>query len=137
MFSDKKKQKPDFSREQNKISQGTKLTGTIVSEGSFRVEGELDGNVEIEGKVVISETGFIKGEVVCENADIEGFFEGKLKVKSCLTLKSTANITGEVVADQLIVEAGAKFNATCQMSGHVKSLDDEREKSKPKQTKTA
>ena len=137
MFSDKKKQKPDFSKEQNKISQGTTLTGNIVSEGSFRIEGELDGNIEISGKVVISETGIIKGEVVCENADIEGHFEGKLKVKNCLTLKSTGNINGEVVVDQLVVEAGAKFNATCQMSGQVKSLEDERQKSKAKQSKTA
>jgi len=137
MFSEKNKQKPDFTKEQNKISQGTKLSGNVVSEGSFRVEGELEGNMEIKGKVVISETGLIKGEIICENADIEGHFEGKLKVKTCLTLKSTANITGDVIADQLVVEAGAKFNATCQMSGHVKSLDDEREKSKSKQSKTA
>lgn len=137
MFTDKKNQKPDFTKEQNKISQGTKLTGNIVSEGSFRVEGELDGNMELKGKVVISETGLIRGEVVCDNADIEGHFDGKLNVKTCLTLKSTANITGDVVADQLVVEAGAKFNATCQMSGNVKSLKDERGKSKQKQSKTA
>ena len=137
MFSDKKKQKSDFSKGQNKISQGTTLTGNIVSEGNFRIEGKLDGNIDITGKVVISETGMIKGEVVCENADIEGHFEGKLKVKTCLTLKSTANITGDVVADQLIVESGAKFNATCQMSDHVKSLEDEREKPKQKQSQTA
>lgn len=137
MFSDKKNQKPDFTKEQNKISQGTKLSGNIVSEGSFRIEGELEGNMELKGKVVISETGFIKGEVVCDNADIEGRFDGKLKVKTCLTLKSTANIIGEVITDQLVVEAGATFNATCQMSGHVKSLEDERQKSKAKQSKTA
>lgn len=137
MFSDKKKQKPDFSKEQNKISQGTKLAGDIVSEGSFRIEGELEGNVEIGGKVVISDTGFVKGEVVCENADIEGSFEGKLKVKTCLTLKSTANISGEVITEQLVVEPGAVFNATCQMSGAVKTLDNDKISKQKKQTKTA
>jgi len=125
MFSDKNK-KPDFSKEQNKIAQGTTLKGNIDSEGSFRIEGELIGTLNIKGKVVIGESGLIDGEVVCENADIEGSFKGKLKVNKCLNLKATARISGEVITDQLVVEAGASFNATCQMSGAVKTLEDGR-----------
>lgn len=137
MFSEKNK-KPDFSKEQNKIAQGTTLNGDIESEGSFRIEGELNGNIHVKGKVVIGETGVINGEVICENADIEGTFEGKLKIKSCLTLKSTANISGEVITDQLVVDAGATFNATCQMTGAVKSLEDGRKEPKKQQkSKTA
>lgn len=135
MFSDKNK-KPDFSKEQNKIAQGTTLQGDINSEGSFRIEGELIGNLNIKGKVVIGESGIIEGEVVCENADIEGTFKGKLKVNACLNLKSTAQISGEVITDQLVVESGALFNATCQMSGAVKTLKDGRQ-SKQKESKTA
>ena len=135
MFSDKNK-KPDFSNEQNKIAQGTILKGDIDSKGSFRIEGELIGNLNLEGKVVIGETGIIKGEVICENADVEGTFDGKLSVKTCLNLKSTSRITGEVITEQLVVEAGASFNATCQMSGAVKTLEDGRP-NKQKRTKTA
>lgn len=135
MFSDKKKQS-DFSNEQNKIAQGTVLTGDISSDGNFRVEGEVNGNLNIKGKVVIGETGRVNGEIISENADIEGSFEGKLKVNTCLNLKSTAVINGEVITDQLIVEAGATFNATCQMSGAVKTLEDGRQ-SKQKESKTA
>lgn len=136
MFSDKNK-KPDFSKEQNKIAQGTILKGDIESEGSFRIEGELIGNLKIKGKVVIGESGVVDGEVICENADIEGTFKGTLKVNSCLNLKGTAHISGEVITDQLIVEAGASFNATCQMSGAVKTLEDGRKKSKQQESKTA
>jgi cytoskeletal protein CcmA (bactofilin family) len=136
MFTDKNK-KPDFSKEQNKIAQGTVLTGEIESEGSFRIEGQLNGNLNVKGKVVIGETGKISGEVVCENADIEGVFEGKLVVKACLSLKSKARISGEVTTDQLVVDAGATFNATCQMSGSVKKLEDGRSESKKQKSKTA
>jgi cytoskeletal protein CcmA (bactofilin family) len=135
MFSDKNK-KPDFSKEQNKIAQGTTLKGDIESESNFRIEGELIGNLNIKGKVVIGESGIVDGEVICENADIEGTFTGRLKVNTCLSLKSTAHISGEVITDQLIVEAGASFNATCQMSGAVKTVDDSRQ-SKQKATKIA
>lgn len=136
MFSDKKKQS-DFSNEQNKIAQGTVLTGDISSDGNFRVEGEVNGNLNIKGKVVIGETGRVNGEIISENADIEGSFEGKLKVNTCLNLKSTAVINGEVITDQLIVEAGATFNATCQMSGAVKNLEDGRSSKQKQESKTA
>ncbi len=136
MFSDKKKQS-DFSNEQNKIAQGTVLTGDISSDGNFRVEGEVNGNLNIKGKVVIGETGRVNGEIISENADIEGSFEGKLKVNTCLNLKSTAVINGEVITDQLIVEAGATFNATCQMSGAVKTLEDGRSSKQKQESKTA
>jgi cytoskeletal protein CcmA (bactofilin family) len=135
MFSDKYK-KPDFSKEQNKIAQGTTLNGNIDSEGSFRIEGELIGTLNIKGKVVIGESGLIDGEIICENADIEGTFKGKLKVNKCLNLKATARIIGEVITDQLVVEAGASFNATCQMSGAIKTLEDGRQ-SKKEGSKTA
>jgi len=136
MFSDKNK-KPDFSKEQNKIAQGTKLSGDVESDGSFRIEGEFHGNLKVKGKVVVGETGKVNGEVICENADIEGVIDGKLIVNICLTLKKTAKIYGEVVTDQLVVDAGATFNATCQMSGAVKTLENDRKKSKKQETKTA
>jgi len=136
MFSDKKKQ-PDFSNEQNKIAQGTVLTGDISSDGNFRVEGEVNGNLHIKGKIVIGETGRVNGEILSENADIEGGFEGKLKVNTCLNLKSTAVINGEVITDQLVVEAGATFNATCQMSGAVKTLEDGTQSKAKQESKTA
>ena len=136
MFSDKNK-KPDFSKEQNKIAHGTTLTGDIISDGSLRIEGTVNGNLNVKGKVVIGNSGVVIGEVICENADIEGTFTGKLKVNTCLNLKGTANISGEVITDQLVVETGAKFNATCQMSESVKTLDNERTKAKKQKSKTA
>lgn len=131
MFSETKKPKSAASNgEQNRISAGTVITGEITSKGCFRIEGTLEGSLKAEGKVVISNGGLIKGTLECENADIEGSFEGKLFVSETLTLRSPANIEGEVVAGKLAVEPGAVFNATCQMKGAVKPLNDERKQQK-------
>jgi len=47
--------------------------------------------------------------------------KGKLTVNELLHVKETAKINGEIVTDKLIVQAGAIFNVTCQMSGQVLS----------------
>ncbi len=128
MFSDNKKPKEtiDYSKNQNKISEGTKIVGDIVSKGGFRIEGIVEGNVKTDGRVVVGESGRIKGTLVCDNADFEGEFSGKLDVAGTLTLKSTAKIEGEVLIGKLAVEPGASFNATCSMKGSVKSINKSR-----------
>ena len=124
MFSENKKAKGATiaTNQQNRIAQGTKIIGDIVSEGGFRIDGEVEGNIQTKGKVVIGVQGKIKGTLVCENADIEGQFSGKLQVGEVLSLKATSQVQGDVETGRLHVEPEAIFNATCVMKGAIKEL---------------
>ncbi|WP_299524268.1 polymer-forming cytoskeletal protein [Winogradskyella sp.] len=142
MFSsDNKKPKQDktmeTSTQQNIIAQGTKIVGDIASQGPFRIDGTVEGNVKTSGKIVIGKSGFIKGTLQGENADFEGKFSGKLILSGTLSLKSTAHIEGEVHTSKLAVEPGATFNATCSMKGTVKALPNEPIKPKQPEQQTA
>lgn len=130
MFSDNKKGRtPDHSNQQNRISQGTKITGDISSQGGFRIDGEIDGTINTPNKVVIGKSGVIKGSLICKDADIEGHVNGTVQVSNLLSIKSSARIEGEVVVGKLAVEPGAMFNASCDMKGTLKSLakDDKKQ----------
>lgn len=126
MFFDQKKGKmatAETYSQQNLIAQGTTITGDIISEGDFRIEGNIQGNLKTPGKVVIGKTGIINGTLKGANADIEGKFSGKLIISDILSLKSTAQVEGEVEVGKLAVEPGATFNATCMMKGSIKELN--------------
>ncbi len=137
MFSDNKKGKDqaltDFSRNQNKISEGTKIVGDVISEGGFRVEGTIEGTFKTTGKVVVGKSGFIQGTLECSDADFEGKFSGNLLISGTLSLKPTAHIEGEVSVGKLAVEPGATFNASCVMKGGVKSLGGKQDGQKQEQ----
>ena len=121
MFSDKKPREPENpGTGQNRINDGTKLKGNVASNGYFRIDGIIEGNVKTPSKVVIGKTGIVIGTLSCENADIEGKVKGILDIKGTLSLRATANIEGEVVTGKLAVEPGATFNATCLMKGSKK-----------------
>lgn len=142
MFSsDNKKPKQTTSMEtstqQNVIAKGTKIVGDIASEGPFRIDGTVEGNVKTSGKVVIGKSGFIKGTLQGENADFEGKFSGKLILSGTLSLKTTAHIEGEVHTSKLAVEPGATFNATCSMKGTVKALPNDPVKPKQQEQQQA
>jgi len=125
MFNNEKREKHmiENTSSQNIIAQGTKIVGDFNSEGDFRIDGTVEGNIKTTGKVVVGKTGVVKGTLQGTDAYFEGKFSGKLALSGTLTLKSTAHVDGEVVAGKLAVEPGANFNVTCIMKGTVKEMN--------------
>lgn len=101
--------------ERNVIAKNTIIVGDIKSEGDFRVDGTLEGNLSTKGKIIIGTAGVVKGNIEALSADVEGVTAGQLTVIKTLTVKAIANISGEVVVGKLSIEPGANFNATCVM----------------------
>lgn len=101
----------------NALTAGSKITGNIVADSDFRIDGTIEGDLQSSGKVVIGESGHVKGTIVCENAEILGLMEGKITCRQQLSLRASGKIHGEVQTKTLIVEPGAQFNGSCSMSG--------------------
>lgn len=134
MFLENKKEKMATvnTSTQNIIAIDTKIIGDIVSKGPFRIDGQVEGNIFTEDKIVVGKSGFVNGTIEGTNADFEGSFSGKLKLSGTLSLKSSAYVQGEVQVGKLAVEPGATFNATCTMKGAVKELNKGEQLQKPK-----
>jgi len=123
MFEKSPKSYTDLLGKTNRIVEGTTITGDIISLADFRLDGHLVGNFQSNGKIVIGPAGSVKGDIVCQNADIEGKFEGKIEVMELLNVKAHSSINGEVICGKLGVELGAEFTATCVMKTEIKSID--------------
>jgi cytoskeletal protein CcmA (bactofilin family) len=100
----------------NLISNGTDITGDIKSGGDTRIDGSLKGNLNTKGKVVIGQTGKVKGEIICKNSEVSGVIEGKISVSQLLILKASSKITGDITTSKLSIEPGAIFSGNCKMS---------------------
>lgn len=111
--------------ERNVIAKNTKITGQIVSEGDYRIDGILEGDLITKGRVIIGLGGLVKGTINALNTDIEGTFSGILNVEKILTVKASSNISGDVIVGKLSIEPGATFNASCKMKApKVVSIED-------------
>ncbi|MCQ2236144.1 MAG: polymer-forming cytoskeletal protein [Bacteroidales bacterium] len=99
----------------NIIGQGTKIVGDIETNGDLRVDGVIEGNIQSKGKVVLGQSGVIKGTIKCGSAEISGQFEGKMDVSELLSLRSSSVFKGEMTISKLSIEPGATFNGTCNM----------------------
>jgi cytoskeletal protein CcmA (bactofilin family) len=118
LFGNKPVGKEDTSHLQssNIIGKGTKITGDIETQGNFRIDGSLIGNIRSKSKVILGQGSFVEGNIFAQNAEIEGEIKGKLEIADVLILHPTAVVHGDIITGKLIVMSGARFNGLCQMN---------------------
>lgn len=108
----------------NIIGSGTKIAGDLETNGDLRVDGVIEGNIIVRGKLVLGQGGVIKGTIKCSHAEIAGQFEGKVEVTELLSLRGTAIFTGDMDIAKLSIEPGAAFDGTCKMKSSAVAAND-------------
>lgn len=117
----------------NSITDGTVIKGDIVATGDFRLDGRLEGNIQLNGKLVVGDTGIVVGNVLCQNANIIGTVNGNLSVKELLSLHSSARVRGDIIINNLSIEPGAMFTGKCRMLDEMRSQAEEEAAGEPEQ----
>lgn len=109
----------------NIITDGTLVKGDITATGDFRLDGTLEGNIQLNGKLVVGDSGVVNGNVLCQNANIIGTVNGNLSVKELLSLHASARVRGDILINKLSIEPGAVFSGKCRMIDEVKAQHDQ------------
>lgn len=106
----------------NTFTEGTIIKGDISAIGDVRMDGTLEGNITLTGKLVLGEKGVIIGNVICQNANIIGQVTGNVSVKEYLSLYATARIKGDILSNKLSIEPGAHFSGACRMVDELNEI---------------
>ena len=117
----------------NIITSGTLIKGDITASGDFRLDGTLEGNIQLNGKLVVGDNGIVNGNILCQNANIIGTVNGNLSVKELLSLHSTARVKGDILINKLSIEPGAVFTGKCRMLDEVRNAQNQVESSEEQQ----
>lgn len=99
------------------IGAGMRIVGDLVTDGTVRVEGRVEGTIRAGKAVVLGKGGEVIGDVFTQDAVIGGRVEGRVVAESRLELQSTSEISGEIRARtaHLQLDEGARFNGQIQM----------------------
>lgn len=99
----------------NMISEGTHIKGNITTQNDFRISGTVEGELDVKGKCIITQTGKVVGQINAQDADISGEVEGTVTTTNKLTLRQTAHVTGDLKTKVILIEEGARFDGACHM----------------------
>src|SRR5688572_8876093 len=99
------------------IGPGMTVVGDLVTEGTVRIEGRIQGTVRASKAVVVHKDGSVDGDIITQDAVIGGRVRGTVLAESRLELQATCDIEGQIraPAQHLVLEEGARFNGQIQM----------------------
>lgn len=84
------------------------INGTISSRGSVRIDGVVEGDVQVR-TLTLSRNAVIRGGVQAQTAMIEGEIDGTLEADD-VRLAASARVKGDIIHSVLRVESGAQFD---------------------------
>ena len=93
----------------SQIGIGTLLQGELNGKGSYHIQGEVVGDGDIEGAVVLAAGAYWKGNVTADYVQIAGKVEGNVAARSKIELTATAVVTGNLSAPVVAMAEGALY----------------------------
>ena len=111
------------------IGEGTTFTGKIGGDGHCIVHGEIVGDCDLKGTLVLGEKGHWKGDIVAENILLAGTVEGNVSAKEKIEIVSTARVKGTITSKVMAIAEGAIHDGEIRMTSktEMKQFTDKRE----------
>lgn len=93
------------------------FNGKIISEGIFRLDGKMEGEIFHSGTLIIGETAVIKGKVEANVLTLNGVIEGEVAAKERVEIHPRGKLYGTLSTPILVVQDGGIFEGNCKMGG--------------------
>jgi cytoskeletal protein CcmA (bactofilin family) len=119
------------------VGQGAKLEGTVVSAGSLRIDGQIKGQVNAEGDVMLSPQSQVEADIRAQNVSIAGRFKGSIVVKGRAELARGGRVDGNITSKTLVIEEGAVFQGQSIMDQQTPGQAPPAQPPQPKATAEA
>ena len=97
------------------IDQGVTLEGTLQVTGTFRIDGNVKGNIISEQTVVLGEGAKVEGQIEGNRVVISGRFDGVIFAKGRVEIQAKGVVTGEVHSPCMVIDPGGIFDGRCHM----------------------
>jgi len=102
------------------LSGDIEIEGSITFQKELLIDGKVQGEVTSGGVLTIGENAKIRGEIQTKSVTVHGKVLGNIRAERC-ELKSNCTLEGDLKAARLIIEEGATFIGTSQISPHQKT----------------
>ncbi len=95
------------------IGNGSFVHGDIHVNGFIRIDGDIDGNLETDGAVIISEKARLQGNLTAKSAIIGGIVLGDVTAKEGVKLLSSSAVVGNIITKKVQMEDNVIFHGHC------------------------
>lgn len=108
---------PDEGRDVSAfVGKGVEFKGTIVYDGTIRIDGRVEGEIQTTGTLLVGDGAVITAKVIAGIVVCQGTMTGDVQARERVQLQAPAVLTGSLSTPMLSMEEGVLFNATVDMT---------------------
>ena len=96
-----------------------KIEGKLKISNSIEIDCEVIGELNVDGKLIIQQSGYVNADVKTNDAVINGVYEGNMEATGNVQITETGKTNGSIKTDSLIIEKGGSF------SGNVERITED------------
>jgi len=86
-----------------------KIKGEFSSKEEVRVEGEIEGRLDVKNRITIGPKGKADAAISATELIIAGSVKGNVNASERIVLRTGANLVGDVKTSGIVIEDGAYF----------------------------
>ncbi|MDR2796874.1 MAG: polymer-forming cytoskeletal protein [Treponema sp.] len=97
------------------IGPGTKVNGTIEAAGFTRIDGSVQGDVHVKGRVAIGEKARLKSNISGTSITVGGVIYGNVTASERLVILATGLILGNIITRRIQADEGCLIHGKIQV----------------------
>ena len=107
------------------IGNGSFVSGNLKVNGFIRVDGDIDGNLDTDGAVIISEKARIRGNITAKSVIVGGIVFGDISAREGVKLLSSSAVVGNILTRKVRMEDKVVFHGHCISIWNEERFDKE------------
>jgi len=98
------------------IGPNSSFKGDIQSSGGVRIDGDMEGSIDIAGNLIIGENATVIADVLAHNVQVQGVLQGDLTAER-LEILDTGKLWGNITVDSFVLDDGGFYQGQSKMHG--------------------
>lgn len=101
------------------IGRGTVVRGNVRGDGSLEILGRVEGDVTVDGDVLLGEGSSVRGNVSGAQLSVAGAVQGDLRGTESVLVERGARVVGDLSAPRIGVAPGALVRGSVRTDGEA------------------
>ena len=97
------------------IGPQTSARGDLHVTGGVRLDGQVEGRMDVSETIVTGPKSLLKGELHCRAAVLAGRIEGDIYAEGTVELQTGAQVYGNIQSKGLVIQPDCRFEGNCAM----------------------
>lgn len=91
------------------IGRTTRVRGRVSGDGDLMVEGSVEGDISLQGDLVVGEGARAASNVDAGAVTVRGELEGDVNARGVVRIESSAKVRGDMHGESIAIEEGAEY----------------------------